>query len=74
MRFLALLAVFLTAPLFGQNFVVDSKIEALMAKGIVAVAVVSDDPVLGSLVQFALSAHGAIEVSPSSSVLSLIHI
>jgi hypothetical protein len=47
---------------------VDSKIEALMAKGIVSVAVVSDDPVLGSLVQFALSAHGAIEVSPSSSV------
>ena len=41
MRFLALLAVFLAAPLFGQNFVVDSKIEALMAKGIVSVAVVS---------------------------------
>jgi TolB protein len=39
-----------------------------MAKGIVSVAVVSDDPALGSLVQFALSTHGAIQVSPSSSV------
>jgi TolB protein len=69
MRFLALLAAFLTAPLFGQgNFVVDANIEALAAKGIVSVAVVSDDATLGSLVQFALSTHGAIQVSPSSSV------
>ena len=68
MRFLALLTVFLTAPLFGQNVVVNDDIAALAAKGVVSVAVVSDDPALGSLVQFALSAHGAIQVSPSSSV------
>ena len=69
MRFLALLAVFLSAPLFSlDKVVVDKDITALMAKGIVSVAVVSDDPALGSLVQFALSTHGAIQVSPNSSV------
>jgi TolB protein len=69
MRFLALLAVFLSVPLFSQDkVVVDKDITALMAKGIVSVAVVSDDPALGSLVQFALSTHGAIQVSPNSSV------
>ena len=69
MRFLALLAVFLSAPLFSQDkVVVNEDIAALAAKGIVSVAVVSDDPVLGSLVQFALSTHGAIKVSPNSSV------
>jgi TolB protein len=68
MRFLALLAVFLTVPLFGQKVVVNDDIAALAAKGVVSVAVVSDDPALGSLVQFALSAHGAIQVSPTSSV------
>ncbi|NBV55616.1 MAG: hypothetical protein EBR70_03370 [Verrucomicrobia bacterium] len=68
MRFLALFAVLLTAPLFGQKVVVNDDIAALAAKGVVSVAVVSDDPVLGNLVQFALSAHGAIQVSPTSSV------
>ncbi len=69
MRFLALLAAFLTAPLFGQgNVVVNDDIAALAAKGVVSVAVVCDDPALGSLVQFALSTHGAIQVSPTSSV------
>jgi TolB protein len=69
MRFLALLAALLTAPLFGaDNYVVDKDIAALAARGIVSVAVVSDDTALGNLVQFALSTHGAIQISPNSSV------
>lgn len=69
MRLLALLAAFLSVPLFGQDkVVVNQDIAALAAKGVVSVAVVCDDPTLGGLVQFALSAHGAIQLSPSSSV------
>ncbi len=71
MRLLVLLAACLaavTAPLFGQKVVIKDDIAALAAKGVVAVAIVSDDATLGSLVQFALSAHGAIQVSPTSSV------
>ncbi len=69
MRLLVLLAAFLVAPLFGQgNVVINEDINALAAKGIVSVAVLSDDPALGAMVQFALSAHGAIQVSPNSPV------
>ena len=69
MRLLALFAVLFIAPLFGQgNVVVNDDIAAQARRGLVSVAVVSDDPTLGSLVQFALSTHGAIQISPGSSV------
>jgi len=69
MRFLAFLLVLSLAPLFGQgNVVVNDDIAASAGKGVVPVAVVCDDPVLGNLVQFALSVHGAVQISPSSSV------
>ena len=69
MRLLALFAVLFIAPLFGQgNVVVIDDIAAQARRGLVSVAVVSDDPTLGSLVQFALSTHGAIQISPGSSV------
>jgi TolB protein len=69
MRLLALFAVLFISPLFGQgNVVVNDDIAAQARRGLVSVAVVSDDPTLGSLVQFALSTHGAIQISPGSSV------
>ena len=69
MRLLALFVVLFIAPLFGQgNVVVNDDIAAQARRGLVSVAVVSDDPTLGSLVQFALSTHGAIQISPGSSV------
>ena len=69
MRLLALLAVLLAAPVFGQgNVRIEDDIRGFANRNIVPVAVVSDDPALGSLVQFALSLHGGIEVVPSSSV------
>lgn len=69
MRLLALLAAFLAGPLLAQgNFKVDTEIEGSISRKILPVAIVSDDPVLGGLVQFALSTHGAIEISPGSSV------
>ena len=64
MRLLALFAVFLAAPLFAQgNVRVDTEIDGAISRKILPVAIVSDDPVLGGLVQFALSTHGAIEIS-----------
>ena len=69
MRFLSLFAAFLVSPLFAQgNIKVDTEIGGLISRKIVPVAIVSDDPVLGGLVQFALSTHGAIEISPSSPI------
>ena len=69
MRLLALFAFLFVAPLFGQgNVVVNDDIAAQARRGLVSVAVVSDDPTLGSLVQFALSTHGAIQISSGSSV------
>ncbi len=69
MRLLAFLATLLAAPLFGQgNIVINEDINALAARGIVSVAVLSDDPALVPMVQFALSAHGSIQISPSSPV------
>jgi TolB protein len=69
MRFLSLFAVFLVSPLFAAgNIQVDTEIDGPISRKIMPVAVVSDDPVLGGLVQFALSTHGAIEISPGSSV------
>ena len=69
MRFLSLFAAFLVSPLFAQgNIKVDTEIDGSISRKVVPVAIVSDDPVLGGLVQFALSTHGAIEISPGSSV------
>lgn len=68
MRLLAFLLALPLAPLFGQNIVVTTDIAAFANKGVVPIAVVSDDAALGNLVQFALSAHGAIQLSPSSPV------
>lgn len=69
MRLLSLFAVCLAAPLFAQgNIKVDTDIDGSINRKIMPVAIVSDDPVLGGLVQFALSTHGAIEISPGSSV------
>ena len=69
MRLLALFAVFLAAPLFAQgNIVVNDDIAGYAKRNMVPVAIVSDDPVLGGLVQFALSTHGAIQISYSSPV------
>jgi TolB protein len=69
MRLLALLAVLLAAPVFGQgNVRIEEDIAGYANRKVVPVAIVSDDPTLGSLVQFALTLHGAIEVVPSSSV------
>lgn len=69
MRLLALFAVFLVSPLFAQgNVVVNDDITGSINRKVLPVAVVSDDPNLGSLVQFALSTHGAIRLSPTSAV------
>jgi TolB protein len=69
MRFLVFFALFLSAPLFAQgNVRVDTEIDGSISRKIVPVAIVSDDPVLRDLVQFALSTHGAIEISAGSSV------
>jgi TolB protein len=69
MRFLSLFAVFLVSPLFAQgNIKVETEISGPISRKIVPVAIVSDDPILGGLVQFALSTHGAIEISPSSPI------
>lgn len=69
MRLLSLLAVFLAGPLLAQgNIKVDTEIDGSISRKILPVAIVSDDPVLGGLVQYALSTHGAIEISPGSSV------
>ena len=69
MRLLALFAVLLASPLLAQgNVVVNEDIAGYASRNMVQVAVVSDDPTLGGLVQFALSLHGAIQISPSSPV------
>jgi TolB protein len=69
MRLLTLLAALFVLPLFAEStIVVNEGVEAELQKGIIPVAIVSDDPTLGSLVQFALSTHGAIRISPGSSV------
>ena len=69
MRFLSLLAVILASSLFAQgNTKIEKEIDGLISRKIMPVAIVSDDPVLGSLVQSALSTHGAFEISPTSSV------
>ncbi len=69
MRLLALLAVLLASPLFAEpNVVVNTGIEGSINRKVMPVAIVSDDPVLGNLVQTALSAHGAIELSAGSPV------
>lgn len=69
MRPLALLLALLALPLGAQKPIdVETDINALAAKGVIAVAVVSDDAVLGNLVQFALSSHGAIRLVAGSSV------
>jgi TolB protein len=69
MRLLALFAVFLASPLFAQgNVRIDVDIDGSFNRKVVPVAIVSDDPVLAGLVQFALSTHGAVELSPSSPV------
>lgn len=68
-RFLAFLAVLLVAPLFGQgNVRINEDITGYANRKMVPVAIVSDDPVLGGLVQFALSTHGAIALVPTSPV------
>ena len=69
MRLLVLFAVLLVAPVFGQgNVRIETDIAGYAKRKIVPVAIVSDDPTLGSLVQFALSLHGGIEINPTSSV------
>ncbi len=69
MRLLVLLAVLLASPLFAQgNVVVNDDITGAINRKVLPVAIVSDDPTLGGLVQFALSTHGAVQLSPSSSV------
>ena len=68
MRLFALLAVFLAAPLFAAgNLVVTEEVTADSNRN-VSVSIASDDPTLGSLVQFALSVHGAIRISANSTV------
>jgi hypothetical protein len=69
MRFLALLPVFFTALLSAEStIVVNEDVNASIQNGVVPVAIVSDDATLGSLVQFALSTHGAIRLSAGSSI------
>ncbi len=48
--------------------VVNESIDALMKQGIIPITIVSDDAAVGSLVQFALGAHGSFSVRANSSV------
>ena len=70
MRYLAWLVCLLTFNFVGaqDRVVINENIDASLQRGQIPVAVVSDDPVLGERVSFALSTHGAITISPSSSV------
>lgn len=69
MRLLALFALFATSLLPAQDrVVINDSVDAELQKGIIPVSVVSDDQVLGNLVQFALSTHGAISLRAGSSV------
>ena len=69
MRLLALFALFATSLLSAQDrVVINDSVDAELQKGIIPVSVVSDDQVLGNLVQFALSTHGAISLRAGSSV------
>lgn len=70
MRFLALLALLAAAPLVPaqDRVVINESVEAELQKGVIPVTVVADDPAFGALVNFALSAHGAISLRAGSSV------
>lgn len=69
MRRLALLACLLVAFASAQDrVVVNESVEAELQKGIIPVTVVCDDPAFGALINFALSAHGAVSVRAGSSV------
>ncbi len=70
MRYLVWLAALFTVGMVGaqDRVVINENIDASLQRGQVPVAILCDDPAMGERVSFALSTHGAISISPSSTV------